>query len=57
MGDKDDGHSVVFPLVKDEQLHGEAGVMIQGAKGFVHQKDFGLHHERLGDGHTLLHTA
>ena len=47
----------VFPLLENEQLHGEACVMVQGAKGFVHQEDFGLHHERLGNGHALLHTA
>jgi hypothetical protein len=31
--------------------------MIQGAKGFVHQQDFRLHHECLGNSHALLHTA
>jgi hypothetical protein len=58
LGDRvgDDEHRGLdlLPQPHDEPLHVEAGRLVEGGEGLVHEDDAGLEHQRAGDGHALL---
>ena len=56
VGNEQDGHVDIAPDLQQVGLHLGAGLGIQRAEGFIHQQHPGLHGQRAGDGHALLHA-
>ena len=54
MGHINSSNSEVVRKMGDFELHLFAQLLVQRAKGFVHQHQFRLEHQRPGESHTLL---
>ncbi len=57
MGDHEHRQPGFPPQLQQQLMHVLANAGVEGAEGLVQQQHAGLHHQRLGDGQSLLHAA
>src|SRR5215471_14514110 len=57
MRNEEDRLSDALPQIADQCLHTAPGCRVESAESFVHEKDAWAGHQRLSNGHALLHSA
>ncbi|MNE80462.1 hypothetical protein D3C80_1770330 [compost metagenome] len=57
VADEDDGLAQLALQLQQLVLQALADQRVEGREGFVHQQDVGVHGQRAGQAHTLLHAA
>src|SRR5215831_1771031 len=57
VSNKEDSTSGLLPDTQQQLLYFATCLGIQGAKGFIHQDDFGSYSQRSSNGNSLLHPS